>query len=382
MHLNDDAFVIVRCGHLTHAVHFEPSKFGALMNMKNQRILFLDYLRVVSFVVVVIGHKYGALVRDHRFDDSLHVTIRMACQVIYSICAGGALGVVLFFMISGYIITHVLKKENALEFYIKRFFRIYPLYVVAIISESIYLYFGKGIQPDIHDLIPRILLLGDFYGLQPALGGVEWTLRLEVMFYVYMGVVKLLRLNVNGNVLASVLMMSSIAVWKTNPFPTFQTFSYAYVSIYVHFLFIGVLIYLIDNKEVYIPLAIFYIGAMFYIHLDLVQLYNPFWKEFSYGIYGLTVFSLSCYFKRFFIFDNRVIILSEITYPVYLFHNWLWNILKDALKIIKLPLIPVDIQVIFILFIICYLLNKYIENSAIKYGKRFVNSLTIKNTAQ
>lgn len=350
--------------------------------MKNQRVLFLDYLRVISFVVVVIGHKYGVLVREHRFDETLHVTLRMACQVIYSLCVGGALGVVLFFMISGYIITHVLKKENTLEFYIKRFFRIYPLYAVAIISESIYLFYDKGIQPEIHELIPRMLLLGDFYQLPPALEGVEWTLRIEVMFYIFMGVIKLARINVNGNVLASVLMSASFVIWKSDPFPALSSFNNAYVTIYTHFLFIGVIIYLIDNNEVYKPLALLFIGAMFLIHLDLIQKYSPFWKDFSYAIYGLIIFSLSCYFKDMFPIDKRIIFLSEITYPVYLFHNWAWTPLKNILEAIRIPFIPIDIQIIAALLTICYLLNKYIENSAIKFGRKVVKLLPLKDTAQ
>ncbi len=37
-----------------------------------------------------------------------------------------------------------------------------------------------------HILIPQLLLIGDFFQTPHTLNGVEWTLRVEVLFYVFM----------------------------------------------------------------------------------------------------------------------------------------------------------------------------------------------------
>lgn len=44
--------------------------------------------------------------------------------------------------------------------------------------------------PPLSILIPQILLMGDFFQTPHTLAGVEWTLRIEVMFYAFMALLK------------------------------------------------------------------------------------------------------------------------------------------------------------------------------------------------
>ena len=81
-------------------------------------------------------------------------------------------GVVVFFLISGYIITFILQREALPEYAIKRVFRIYPLYVFAVVIQYALLS-RSGMQPSLNILLLQTSLLGDFFQTPYTLGGVE-----------------------------------------------------------------------------------------------------------------------------------------------------------------------------------------------------------------
>ncbi|HFP0892189.1 TPA: acyltransferase family protein, partial [Escherichia coli] len=145
---------------------------------------------------------------------------------------GGAMGVVIFFLVSGYIITHVLQKEATFEFYLKRIFRIYPLYIFAVLAEMLIQYYNGGNIPPLSIIIPRLLLIGDFFNTPLSLAGVEWTLRIEMLFYVFMGLVKKVGLINKGNVLTVLLLFISLFISTINPFPVAKDFHNAYFTLY------------------------------------------------------------------------------------------------------------------------------------------------------
>jgi peptidoglycan/LPS O-acetylase OafA/YrhL len=82
----------------------------------SSRIVFLDYLRIFAFVSVLIGHKFYAAVVDLSNDRTVHATPRFIADVLLPLVSGGGAGVVVFFLVSGYIITHVLQTERTGEF--------------------------------------------------------------------------------------------------------------------------------------------------------------------------------------------------------------------------------------------------------------------------
>ena len=94
----------------------------------NERIVFLDYMRVFAFISVLIGHKFEPEMTAMLSASADHALLNTVTTFLYNICYGGAAGVIVFFITSGYIITHVLQTESSPDFLIKRLFRIYPLY--------------------------------------------------------------------------------------------------------------------------------------------------------------------------------------------------------------------------------------------------------------
>ena len=104
----------------------------------------------------------------------------------------GHLGVVIFFLISGYIITHASTRETPFTFAFKRVFRIFPALFVALtvtlVSVRASGHFGLAPPPGASDGSPgafvRNLFLIDGVTHTPSILAVTWTLTIEVLFYI------------------------------------------------------------------------------------------------------------------------------------------------------------------------------------------------------
>lgn len=107
------------------------------------RIVFLDYMRIFAFISVLIGHKFYIELLESTVNPNIHSTLKFFISLLLPVTAGGGAGVVVFFLTSGYIITHVLSTEKPIEFLIKRAFRIYPLYAFAVIMQCCWNHMSK-----------------------------------------------------------------------------------------------------------------------------------------------------------------------------------------------------------------------------------------------
>lgn len=131
----------------------------------------LDGLRTVSITLVLISH--------------------MSDPAVWGFLNGG-LGVTLFFVISGFLITSLLIREehrsgriSISRFYIRRAFRILPLYYLAL-SIAVIGVFVFGLGAGSGNFAQRLPLLATFNG-DLAGGGTfvhSWSLGIEEKFYV------------------------------------------------------------------------------------------------------------------------------------------------------------------------------------------------------
>lgn len=339
--------------------------------MNNCRIIFIYYMRVIAFSLVVLGHKFSKDLSTQANDASNHITLRWFYSILADASVGGAMGVVIFFLVSGYIITHVLQKESTFIFYLKRVCRIYPLYIFAVFMEVLQQYFyGDGI-PTLHIIISRLLLIGDFFNTPLSLGGVEWTLRIEILFYVFMGIIKKLDLLEKGNVLTILLLIVTLMLFYCNPLPVTQDFHNGYFTLYVPFLFIGVIVYLLEEKLISTGMSITFILIIFYLHLSLIEKVSPAWGQYNYALSGIIIFITSWFFKDKLVESKIFNLLSELTCAIYLFHNWIWLSLSRVVNKIGLLYINSNVQILALLFLVCYVAHKTIERKGVKFGKKY-----------
>jgi peptidoglycan/LPS O-acetylase OafA/YrhL len=165
--------------------------------MKSRNIPSLDGLRAVSVLMVIGSHMNGSLARLIPF-------------VPFWVFVGwGALGVQMFFVISGFLITQILLKElnstgtvSLKRFYFRRAMRIFPPF---------YVYMGVALALTLAGVFardPRAFIVAGTYtwnylGRGSRLVEHTWSLSLEEQFYllwpaalVFLGAKKSLRLAV------------------------------------------------------------------------------------------------------------------------------------------------------------------------------------------
>ena len=105
---------------------------------------FIDLLRGVAILLVIAFHSVGA---SFGFDQlkwgaglGLDFDVGMQFLIVLPATFGWA-GVAVFFAISGFCIHNSFSKESALGFFryaVKRFCRIYPPYILALLILYIY----------------------------------------------------------------------------------------------------------------------------------------------------------------------------------------------------------------------------------------------------
>ena len=103
---------------------------------------------------------------------------------------GGWVGVDLFFVLSGFLISGLLFDEYAKtnhidirRFYVRRFFKIYPP-LVALIAATVGVRYALGSPPSPRQTISELLLCQNYAG---SLWNHTWSLALECHFYVFLG---------------------------------------------------------------------------------------------------------------------------------------------------------------------------------------------------
>src|SRR5579884_2593834 len=126
----------------------------------------LDGMRGLSILLVLIGHAY-----------------------LQQLSRLGALGVMFFFVLSGFLITGLLCEESSTtgtvsleRFYTRRALRILPAFVVLVAVTSALI--ASGLITDVpwYTVAVSCLYLNDVFGTGQSLGHL-WSLSLEEQFY-------------------------------------------------------------------------------------------------------------------------------------------------------------------------------------------------------
>jgi peptidoglycan/LPS O-acetylase OafA/YrhL len=139
------------------------------------RVAFLDTLRFIAAGAVLFQH---VAEKSGKFG-----------QWAVAMLSPGVFGVVLFFIVSGFVIPMAAGHRFVLKtFVIRRVFRIYPLVLVAFTLMALVGYgsdlaaFSAVKSATLHDWLANLLLVQDYFGVTSILG-VTWTLSIEFIWY-------------------------------------------------------------------------------------------------------------------------------------------------------------------------------------------------------
>jgi peptidoglycan/LPS O-acetylase OafA/YrhL len=147
------------------------------------RIPSLDGLRAISIMFVIIGHCSATLPR-------VDGTAGALVQGFTFIAGNGEMGVTVFFVLSGFLITTLLLKElrktgrlSIKTFYVRRAFRIWPAFYL-MVAVVVFLGVIKAIPLTAGEVASAGLFFWNYYphGVTWFLGH-TWSLAVEEQFY-------------------------------------------------------------------------------------------------------------------------------------------------------------------------------------------------------
>jgi peptidoglycan/LPS O-acetylase OafA/YrhL len=147
------------------------------------RLGFVDALRGIAASLVVLDHVGFEASSPFRWFDRHVVDV-------------GQLAVVVFFLCSGFVIPATLESGSLGSFWIKRVFRLYPLFWVSVGVAGLlaYLHVSENGNLGPRDWLANLTLIPGAFHAQSALP-VYWTLSYEIVFYVLLTLLLLMRLN-------------------------------------------------------------------------------------------------------------------------------------------------------------------------------------------
>lgn len=146
----------------------------------------LDTLRFIAFFLVFWQHGFArsflGLSGNKTFD-----------SIITALTLTGGVGVHIFFVISGFLITFLLIKENEISgkisiknFYLRRVLRIWPLYYLIVLSGIFVLpYFIHTFKFD-GSILKNLVFLNNFdVNNADSNIGITWSVAIEEQFYLF-----------------------------------------------------------------------------------------------------------------------------------------------------------------------------------------------------
>ncbi|THD52622.1 acyltransferase [Phenylobacterium sp.] len=287
------------------------------------RYVFLDYLRAVAAWLVVWDHMANLVpqrmgqpfapagwVRDNVTDP---------LGIIQDF---GWFGVVLFFLISGFIISDRAAVESPYRFVVRRLLRIYPMMAVAV-ALSIALGIPSG-PLSLSAILLNISLINYVVVPQVVLVGVAWTLIIEMVFYALTALTQFMWRSPH-RIAINLAFVTVVICQRSALGPNFVLF--ATVVSYLPVLVMGQVIYWwLAAKRLSWPFGLAYLTAAWSVFLLGVRAIHP---EFapaanSYAIsvaYGLLLFVALLNVR---LPEWRVVrFLSDTSYSVYLIHGLL-----------------------------------------------------------
>lgn len=306
----------------------------------------------------------------------------------------GSIGVDIFFIISGFIMNHVIKNNNYTfkDFLIKRFSRIYPLYFNVTIFVFSILFFVSPEKDLIFKFLRSILLIpfDNSIHWKDFLIVPGWSLFFEIIFYL---VVSLGLLFSKRNILF-VLFIWAFLIALNYLFSSPLILNYFFSTIYLEFIF-GYLLYEFFNlfkfKSNYFILILYatFVLLMFISTDENITINLPrdgilcFGKiHYRFILWGIPsfIFVLSyLYFDKF--ESNHLIKLGDLSYSLYLIQFFVIGAWSKLFQIFQVDVYSMNIMtktfaflvVLVSILVFSKLSNKYLE-------RKIVFNLFRKNT--
>lgn len=339
----------------------------------------IDALRAIAALAVVVQHFFGDIIHEATNQQGAAYSLAISSVTYFD---AGRFGVVLFFLISGFVVPFSIKGHNPLHrFAISRFFRLFPamwlaLFCLAVASVM------HGQWPSLPTFLANMTMVPAAFR-QPWMSGAYWTLTIEILFYVLSAGLFALGFLYRPVIIAifAIVLVAATAVPILSrhfgiPMPV------QYLSLHVSFLYLGLLLRmtLVDK----LPGAL--IGSICVLLVQAVVLLTI--GEFSlsrqdgFFLVG-TLPILISYLAALCVFlvsvktsapNNPVLSrLGALSYSIYLFHG---IAALMVFAIFPLTGTSVDFAIgagsLFLTLILSVIVYDYLEKPMVNLGYRYI----------
>lgn len=384
----------------------------------NRKLEYIDLLRGLAILLVVAVHASFSIWYHPTEHRSEFLDLFFA-----SIFYAGQFGVVLFFIVSAITLTLSMenRNESKYNFYIRRYFRIAPLYYFGILLYFIFRLVVEShrsgeiiLFPEGYSVLKITQNIFFLHGLSTnnynfiVPGG--WSIATEMYFYLVFPFLFILYKSFDLKYLVILtIVISSIALLAQYFDPTGilkaqgKIFDFGYTTIINHitiFLLGIITVKLIKmnfliNSFHYILGFISLFFSLYYINIFRLEQYGVSFLSFLKFDTGFNGFFFPIFFalgmmpiiisiskKQFFenILFKQVIEVGKYSYCIYILHFMVLEILISVLRKTMFTFVELRILKFFILFficvIICFYLSKIlsfiIEKPGINLGKKII----------
>lgn len=343
----------------------------------NNKIIFANQLRGIAAILVVLSHICGAfwMVRDVvGFFSGTPEVVGDQPAISWFISNQywnfGALGVAVFFMISGFVIPMSLGKVGRVKFILSRIARIYPTYIAAFVLSmtAVWLssqYWGRQFMWDLKTMLSNMFLVHTFADI-PSIDLVNWTLVIELKFYI---VVCLMGgLVVAGRVVPllvfSLLVFCLNKLTKTTIGTELMFVSFMMMGILFNYLFRGLISVLACCA------CTAWIFTLFLLSWESSYWPGGFRVIAPNYIYGFTIFALAYAYRDKFSNVRILDFFADISYPLYVVHSLVAYGIMRVLLEHNLP-IGATVSIAGVCVVgIAYALHLLVEKPTMHLGKK------------
>ncbi|WP_072366500.1 acyltransferase family protein [Chitinophaga sancti] len=309
----------------------------------------------------------------------------------------GQTSVFIFFMITGFIFFSKLidatnKTIDWQKYYVARFLRIYPLYVIVLIMILVII--GKlsnwTLFPPFSDRIMEVIFwlffsqttLNDYQYAPTITSAVLWSLSREWQFYALFPLLGAVFLHIKISlklILFSILLLLLFFIMNIpgDKMATIETNSPFLVGIFAAFLVRNKHIRQIGSKKI---VALFVLLMIVFSY----TYYHTIFSFFPYSLISISFIAIASGNSLFGILTNYIsLILGQISYSIYLIHPVLLFVVYHMFPQI-IQLVSSSQQSFWIvtsivgalLMVICSLSFRFIEKPFIEMGSKVSNRIT------
>lgn len=292
---------------------------------------------------------------------------------------GGHLGVLIFFLVSGWVVTFVSMQEGRRAFVIKRFFRIFPVYALAffltwLVAENMEM--GKMLGHYSNEGSSYLLsfFLLDYSLDTPRVLSVTWTLVIELFFYFL--IVCFINRQKEKPLETTVYMVLIVAVIMAAASLHPLLKNTAGLLVYVFYLLLGRAAYLYYAKSIGVGAYAFLAGLCLSCYITFYEavfpgkLFADAYPVIYSDLWGILIFGLAFYLIKKINCPGRF--FANISYSTYLIHLpvgsfLLWHFQQGGLS----PTISI-VAAMGLVFFLAQLIYRFFERPLQRYARKII----------